>query len=236
MLKEVELEAFDTAETVLAALHALVDVFPITNAVYHSANLKQTAVDEPYVRATYSDRWITKYLLMGYVSIDPVVKRGFDATLPFYWHEIDFSSPQLGEFLLDAQAHNVGISGLSIPIIDKIGRRALFSATSDLSPDVFYRVLQPELELLQACANIVHQRVIELDLGDEVSRPILSPRETECIKWIARGKDPQAVAIILDISDHTVRDYLKSARHKLGAVTLPQAIHKATVHNLIKSE
>lgn len=235
MSKDQQLELFDASKSVLACLHALVTAFPISHAVYHAANLKHTAVDEPYVRTTYSDRWITHYLLKGYVSIDPIVKRGFESTLPFYWHEIDFTSPSLSDFLLEAQAHNVGTSGLSIPIIDKQGRKALFSVTSDEDPDTFYRVIHPELEILQACANVLHQRVIEFDIGEAAQRPVLSPRETECMKWISRGKDAQAIAIILDISEHTVRDYLKSARNKLGAVTLPQAIHKATIYNLIKS-
>lgn len=235
MSKDHPLELFDAAESVLASLHALVKAFPIAHAVYHAANLKQTAVDEPYVRTTYSDRWITHYLLKGYVSIDPIVKRGFESSLPFYWHEVDFTSPLLINFLLESQAHNVGTSGLSIPIIDKKGRKALFSVTSTQDPETFYKMMHPELETLQACANIIHQRVVEFDIGDEIERPVLSPRETECMKWVSRGKDAQAIAIILNISDHTVRDYLKSARNKLGAVTLPQAIHKATIYNLIKN-
>lgn len=231
-----DLEKFDLATSVLDALHAVVSLWPICHAVYHASNIKQSLVDQPYVRATYSDKWITRYLLHGYVSIDPIVKRGFNAHLPFFWNEVEFTDPKVLNFLEDAQAYNVGISGLSIPIIDKQGRRALFSASSHMAPDDFYKIMQREIELLAQCAHIIHKRVIEEELGQESCRPMLSPRETECLKWVARGKDAQAVAIILDISDHTVRDYLKSAKNKLGAITLPQAIHKATFFHLIESE
>lgn len=231
-----DLEKFDLAASVLDALHVVVSLLPICNAVYHASNIKQSLVDQPYVRATYSDQWITRYLLRGYVSIDPVVKRGFQAHLPFFWSEVDFSDPRTLDFLQDAQSYNVGSSGLSIPIIDKQGRRALFSVSSLMAPEDFHFVIKNEIELLSECAHIIHRRVVEKELGEEFTRPMLSPRETECLKWIARGKDAQAVAIILNISDHTVRDYLKSAKNKLGAITLPQAIHKATFFHLIESE
>lgn len=231
-----DLEKFDLATSVLDALHAIVSLLPICHAVYHASNIKQTLVDQPYVRATYSDQWITRYLLRGYVSIDPVVKRGFKSHLPFFWHEIEFTDVNVLSFIQDAQAYEVGQSGLSVPIIDKHGRRALFSVSSDMPPEAFYKAMQTEIELLSECAHIIHRRVVEIELGEEFVRPILSPRETECLKWIARGKDAQAVAIILNISDHTVRDYLKSAKNKLGAITLPQAIHKATFYHLIESE
>lgn len=231
-----ELEKFDLAASVLEALHAVVSLLPICHAVYHASNIKQSLVDKPYVQATYSDQWITRYLLRGYVSIDPVVKRGFQSHLPFFWSEIELTHPKVLDFLQDAQTYNVGMAGLSVPIIDKQGRRALFSVSSHLTADDFYKLMHKEIELLSECAHIIHRRVVETELGQEFVRPILSPRETECLKWIARGKDAQAVAIILNISDHTVREYLKSAKNKLGAITLPQAIHKATFFHLIESE
>ena len=55
----------------------------------------------------------------------------------------------------------------------------------------------------------------------------LTTRELECLRWIARGKDAKEIAIILNISPHTVRDYLKSVHYKLDCVTSAQAVSKA---------
>ena len=74
-------------------------------------------------------------------------------------------------------------------------------------------------------ANRVHRRVIDEVFGDD--RPHLTTRELECLRWIARGKDTRDIAIILNISAHTARDYLKSARYKLDSVTSAQAVSKA---------
>jgi DNA-binding CsgD family transcriptional regulator len=40
--------------------------------------------------------------------------------------------------------------------------------------------------------------------------------------------------VILGISFHTARDYLKSARHKLDSVTSAQAVSKAVKLGLLK--
>ena len=60
-----------------------------------------------------------------------------------------------------------------------------------------------------------------------------SPRELECLRWVAKGKTYIEVAMILNISDHTVRTYLKTARMKLGSVTLAQAASEAQILGLL---
>jgi DNA-binding CsgD family transcriptional regulator len=48
------------------------------------------------------------------------------------------------------------------------------------------------------------------------------------------GKDAGEVATILGLSTHTARDYLKSARHKLDAVSSAQAVTTAVRLGLLK--
>jgi LuxR family transcriptional regulator, quorum-sensing system regulator CinR len=80
-------------------------------------------------------------------------------------------------------------------------------------------------------ANRVHRRVIDEVFGED--RPHLTMRELECLRWIGRGKDTTEIAVILSISPHTARDYLKSARHKLDSVTSAQAVSKAVKLGLL---
>ncbi|WP_168253922.1 helix-turn-helix transcriptional regulator [Rhizobium leguminosarum] len=63
--------------------------------------------------------------------------------------------------------------------------------------------------------------------------PMLTPRELECLKWIAAGKSSRDVGAILDISAHTVNDYMKSVFSKLGAANRVQAVGIAYRVNLI---
>ncbi|MEZ2131091.1 MULTISPECIES: helix-turn-helix transcriptional regulator [unclassified Sinorhizobium] len=55
----------------------------------------------------------------------------------------------------------------------------------------------------------------------------LSRREIECLRWSAAGKSSEEIAIILDLSAHTVAGYLKSAMRKLDSVNRMQAVARA---------
>ena len=60
---------------------------------------------------------------------------------------------------------------------------------------------------------------------------ILAKREVECLKWISVGKTASETAEILELSDRTVRFYLETARHKLKANTVAQAVAIAIYTN-----
>ncbi len=55
----------------------------------------------------------------------------------------------------------------------------------------------------------------------------LSLRERRCLEMVARGLRIQAIADEIVIARVTVEMHLKSAREKLDAATLPQAVAKA---------
>jgi DNA-binding CsgD family transcriptional regulator len=82
-------------------------------------------------------------------------------------------------------------------------------------------------------AHAVHHVALDEIYADREPLPQLSPREIECLKWTAAGKAHTDIAIILDLSEHTIRGYLKDARIKLDCVTLAQAVSKAASLGLI---
>lgn len=55
----------------------------------------------------------------------------------------------------------------------------------------------------------------------------LSARERECLSWTAEGKTSEEIAIILELSVHTVNHYLTSAARKLNAVNRLHAVARA---------
>jgi DNA-binding CsgD family transcriptional regulator len=73
--------------------------------------------------------------------------------------------------------------------------------------------------------------------GDEKpeDRPseTLTRREIECLRWSAAGKSSDEIAIILDLSSHTVVGYLKSAMRKLDSVNRMQAVARAFRYRLL---
>jgi len=69
----------------------------------------------------------------------------------------------------------------------------------------------------------MHELVLRLE-GVKKARSQLSPRELECLQWVSDGKTAWECAIILGLSQHTVRCYLESARHKLNATSNTHAV------------
>jgi DNA-binding CsgD family transcriptional regulator len=93
------------------------------------------------------------------------------------------------------------------------GRRAMPLPSQEM--EIFYR----SMEILD---GFIQQ-------GSERDGPSesLSRREIECLRWSAAGKSSEEIAIILELSAHTVAGYLKSAMRKLDSVNRMQAVARA---------
>ena len=208
------------------------DFLGVDHVVYHSSKLGASPSVDPYIRLTYPASWIKQYLQNNYVDVDPVLREGFQRTLPFRWSELTISTEREMVFLQDALAHGVGPFGLSIPVIGKHGHRGLFSISFSRSEEEWEAFVTASMPMLVEIANRIHQRVIRDVFGED--RPHLSARELEVLRWTALGKDAGEIASILDISFHTTRGYLKSARHKLDCVTSAQAVSRAIKLGLLK--
>jgi DNA-binding CsgD family transcriptional regulator len=213
------------------AIGKLRDLLNIDHVVYHSSKFGASPSVDPYIRLTYPASWIKRYLQMGYVDVDPVLREGFRRTLPFNWNELTIQSATEASFLADALSHGVGPHGFSVPVVSKHGHRALFSVSSSRSEQEWTNFLATSRSTMVQIASRIHRRVIVEVFGED--RPHLTTRELECLRWIALGKDTSEMAVILKISPHTARDYLKSVRYKLDCVTSAQAVSKAVKLGLL---
>lgn len=62
----------------------------------------------------------------------------------------------------------------------------------------------------------------------------LTPRETECLQWLARGLNNAGIAARMHVTLPTVALHLINARKKLGAQTREQAVAQAVKLGLIE--
>ena len=97
---------------------------------------------------------------MGYADIDPVLREGFQRTLPFKWNELTIQSPAEASFMADALSHGVGPHGFSIPVVTKHGHRALFSMSFSRSEQEWANFLTTNRSTLIQIANRLHRRGI----------------------------------------------------------------------------
>jgi LuxR family transcriptional regulator, quorum-sensing system regulator CinR len=227
-------EAFSIIDETLdmdVAIAELRDLIGVEHLVYHSSKLGASPSVDPYIRLTYPAAWIKRYLQMGYVDLDPVLREGFLRTLPFDWSELRVAGDKEVAFMMDALAHGVGPFGMSIPLRSKRGHRGLFSLSSSGPEEAWRAFRKTSLPSLIDVANRLHRRVIREVFGEEHVH--LTSREVECLHWTSLGKDAGEIATILQISPHTVRDFLKSARFKLDCASSAQAVSKATKLGLL---
>jgi DNA-binding CsgD family transcriptional regulator len=213
------------------ALRILEAVYGIDYSTYHLAQTVAGVVDTPYVRTTYRDTWVARYLLRGYVNVDPIIREGFIRQMPFDWREVEVPHAA-HEFLLDAQEHGVGANGYSIPIVDK-KRRALFSLNSRKPTREWSNLVKKSHYEWLDLAFLIHRKAVFELHGEHDPIPQLGPREKECLHWSALGKTNDEIAEILGLSMHTTQRYLMSARHKLGAASTTSATALAIQLRLI---
>ncbi|MBO6917511.1 MAG: LuxR family transcriptional regulator [Rhizobiaceae bacterium] len=229
--------AFDAivdAKDVEHALNLICELYPIGHCTYHLAQTmaSQQNVDSPFVRTTYPSEGVARYLLKDYVKIDPILKEGMLRALPYAWSEIEPDEEAI-ELLIDFQSHGLGAGGYSIPIADKVGRRALFSLNALAGENSWDEIVDQYKEDWIELGQVLHKKAIKELYGDVDPAPTLSPRELETLHWTALGKDYKDIAIILDVSEHTIRTYMRTARLKLNCSSMTQAVAKASKLRLI---
>lgn len=228
-------EEMKSAVNVADALMAFQHVYSVDYVTYHLAQTIADSVDAPFVRTTYPDVWVSRYLLNSYVKVDPIVREGFARQLPFDWTEVE-PAPEAYAFLIDARKHGLGGSGYSIPVTDKAKRRALFSINSGYAAAEWRSFVDSCRDEWLELAHLCHRKAVFELHGKNDPVPNLGPREVECLHWTALGKDYKEIALILGISEHTARDYLKTARFKLGCATLSAAVTRAVQLRLINPQ
>jgi DNA-binding CsgD family transcriptional regulator len=206
------------------------DAYDVAHIVYHWVS----ADGEQYGCGTYDPKWVQRYVEQDYLRIDPVILGCFQRFHPVEWKRLDWSSKQARAFQADAIAHGVGNQGFSIPIRGPNGQFALFSLSDscdDATWAAFTRDHQRELILI---AHYFNQKALELE-RNRVPEPArgLSPREIDALTFLAMGYARGQVADMLDISEHTLRAYIESARFKLGAANTTHAVVRALAEGLI---
>nr|CAD6437023.1 autoinducer-binding protein [Rhizobium sp. Q54] len=187
-----------------------------------------------YAISDYPQEWQRRYLREGYERLDPVVWRAQHTALPFQWSmgKDRKSLPREKRAFVDQAAEHGIRSGLSIPLPDGFGRRAILSFASARQPNGEYET--PDANEAFVAASLIHAFITVHDSRGEPARsPCLTPQEKLCLRWKAEGKKNHEIAQILQVKASTVRWSLDAAREKLNAVTLPQATAIATALRLI---
>ncbi|MGR3322664.1 MAG: helix-turn-helix transcriptional regulator [Pseudooceanicola sp.] len=176
---------------------------------------------------TYPVEWQVRYLERDYVRVDPVIAacaRVFD---PVNWKSLDWSQPKLRMFLADSTVYGVSQQGYSIPLHGPNGEFAIFTVNHDMGDADWLRFCASNRDELTLLGRAVHARGRAILAAEDDATGALTQRESEVISLLATGLSRLNAARELDISEHTLRDYLTSARRKLAAQNTTHAVARA---------
>lgn len=226
------LEAVTSMSDGHTMLKAFVERYGLANAAYLGINMPGLTDNQHYIAVTYSAEWVHHYCRQNYFEVDPVLPSAMRSLLPLDWGQVDVGSRKVLQFFGEAQEFGVGRHGLSFPIRGRYGETALFSITQDCTRrewDAFRKHCMRDFQILSFC---FHELVLRTE--SRFIKPVqLSRRERECLYWAARGKTFSEIAIILALSERTVKFYLDVARHKLSATNVTEAVAKAVAANVL---
>lgn len=206
------------------------DHYEIAHIVYHWVNSN----GEQYGVGTYSIEWARHYVERGYLRIDPVIQGCFQKFHPVEWKRLDWSGKAARDLLAEARAFGVGNQGYSIPLRGPAGQFALFTANDTCSDEAWRIFCETNVRDLIMVAHYFNYKALEFEKHeDDKARKPLSPREADALTFLALGYSRAQIADMLEISEHTLRVYIESARFKLGALNTTQAVARALALGLI---
>lgn len=228
-----EIEELTDTKQISSLLAKLLKIYDLRSVAYLGSGFTTRPGEAPYLAVTYSTEWVEHYKSERYVEIDPTIQVGLRRMLPIDWSAFDRSDKNIRRLFGEAGEFGLGRHGMSLPVHGRSGDRALLSITSDAADRDWQHLRLHYMRDFQMLALHMHQAILRVEGRPSIERMALSPRERECLQWVAEGKTSWECGVILGLSERTVRFYLESARHKLGASNTIHAVTKAGKASLL---
>lgn len=204
----------------------------VSNGSYVAIGPHMSSGEAPFVVHTYSPLWHQHYFDAQYHRIDPLAGGALKTLLPVDWSTLARRFPKSQKVFQEAIPYDVGKFGITVPIRDQHGHRAIFSLSTTDSGQAWSKVRLELLPDLQSVAYLFHQFVT--DASHLPTREIrLSPRQKDVLTLASQGLTCEDIADCLNISASTVRHYSETARFRLGAANVTQAVAMALSEELI---
>lgn len=183
---------------------------------------------------TYSAEWGVRYAEADYARIDPVIEGALSSFMPMDWKRLDWGTKQRRRFLQEAVECGIGNQGYTIPLRGPNGQFAVFVVNDNCPDSEWEKFLTEFARDLLVVAHFFHQKVIEMEKVFGPAPTVkLSAREMDVLKMVAMGQNRAQIAHSLNISENTLRVYIDSARHKLGALNTTHAAAIALTKGII---
>lgn len=177
-----------------------------------------------FLISNYDVRWQERYRAAGYLHTDPTVAHGIRTTAPLIWSRDFFR--QTPQMWAEARSFDlcVGWAQSCCDASGSVGMLTLARSHEALSRAEI-RTREPEYTWLVHLAHMALSAALRR--ANCAQPPNLSPREIEVLRWMADGKTAEEIALLLDISVHTVNFHVRNVKAKLQAANKTAAVASA---------
>ncbi len=188
---------------------------------------------QPHYYDAWPYGWGAHYLANDLIRHDPVFRAMHVATEPFVWSDVVRVAPGTPEArVMELAKEGWGMhDGYAVPILSLTGAQASISFACDREHGG--RENLPGLHLAAIYAYLRFEELSGRECPDH-ARAACTMREREALALVATGRDDEAVARRLNLSEAATTSVLHSAVRKLGARTRTQAIVRAMGANLFE--
>lgn len=177
--------------------------------------------------------WLELYEAHGYFDADPIPIETRRRMAPFLLSEVihERAFTVEGKRVLDAARAYGWTEVMGVPVHGPASYQGLVSMAS-LKPLTLTGV---ERGLLRAAALAVHDRAHSaVGHGTLTSPDIkLTPREIDCMRWVAAGKTDAEIAVILGIAPATAHFHVERVKLKAGTRSRTEAVARLVLEGTI---
>ncbi|WP_417458749.1 helix-turn-helix transcriptional regulator [Kordiimonas sp.] len=186
--------------------------------------------------ADYPADWSNHYLEEHFGRTDRILQVSLKEHMPFNWDSSGalFNAPTSSadpETEAKSTNHEGMLFGITVPI------HIVGSFPGAVNVVGANRQVDPAAEhSIHLMSVYLHDAALRLAKKEKrAMRPLirLTPRERECLQWVAAGKTDWEIAAILSIAERTVHNHIEGAKAKLEVNSRVQAVVKAFLSNLI---
>lgn len=196
-----------------------------------------------FVWSTLPGDWVVRYGECGYIEIDPAMTRSWNRSVPLFWDAADYANDRrCSAYFTDARRFGIA-SGVSISFSDRDHGRIYVAVSSPISPVPHERqcAIGQRLGEIVLLALSFHEcfmaRLVDRAAspsGAAATGPSLSPRETQCLEFAAKGMTSADIGIKLGIRPRTANFHFRNIMSKLDALNRNEAIALGIARGLIR--
>ena len=218
-----------TTDALLELMQTMLSGFGITNFTLYEF----TGSTEKGVLGNYPDDWGLRYAERRYEYRDPVARKLFEECKGFFWDARSLDGAGRLKGKSGAVFHEGAEFGLKEGYAHLISDLHGYAALTSFCSDRVERdpKMLPAMHLVSIYMYGKYKELTAPQPPADV--PYLTPRQRECLQWVAIGKSDWDVAAIMNIGQATVHSHVEAAKRSLGVATRVQAVMRAHRFGLI---